>query len=63
MFDWVADAVSSFAQWAYWIGKGNGPAVGRKSQRTWGGLAFLGRVQWWTAVTVLVGLVLWWMYA
>lgn len=62
MFDWVASTVCSLAQWAYWIGKENGPAVGRKSQRTWRGLAFLGQVQFWVAVSLLAGLALWWTY-
>jgi hypothetical protein len=63
MLDSVANIVTSLAQWAYRIGKENGPAVGRKSQRTWSGLAFLGRVQFWVALTLLAGLVLWWTYA
>ncbi len=62
MFDWVANTVSSLAQWAHWLGKENGPAVGRKSQRTWRGLVFLGRVQFWAVVTLIVGLVLWLTY-
>lgn len=63
MFDWVAKAVSSIAQWAYWIGKENGPAVGTKSRRTWRGLALWGYVQFWVAVSLLAGIVLWWTYA
>lgn len=63
MFDWVTGTVSSLAQWAYWTGRDNGPAVGRRSRRTWRGLARLGRVQLWLAAALLVGLVLWWAYA
>lgn len=63
MFDWIANAVSSLAQWAFWIGRDNGPAVGRRSRRTWRGLAFLGRVQLWCAVVLVAGLVLSWAYA
>jgi hypothetical protein len=63
VLDWITGTISSLAQWAFWIGKENGPAVGRKSRRTWRGLALLGRVQLWVAVTVLAGLWLGWTYA
>ena len=36
--------------------------MGRKSRRTWRGLVFLGRVQFWVALTLLAGLVLSWTY-
>jgi hypothetical protein len=43
--------------------QGERPAIGRKSRRTWRGLVFLGRVQFWVALSQLAGLVLWWTYA
>jgi hypothetical protein len=63
MIDWVANTVASLVQWVYWIGRENGPAVGRRSRRTWRGLALLGRVQLWIALTVVAALVLTWTYA
>ena len=62
MVDWVAGTISSLARWAYWTGREDGPAVGRRSRRTWRGLVLLGRVQLWVAVTLLAGLGLWWGY-
>jgi hypothetical protein len=62
MLNWVAAAVSSVAQWASWIGKDNGPAVGRKSRGAWRVLALLGSTQLWVAVILFGGLVLWWTY-
>lgn len=62
MFGWVANIISPLAQWVYWTGKENGPAMGRKSRRTWRGLAVLGSVQFWGAVSLLGGLVSWWTY-
>ena len=63
MLDWLTDIISSLARWAYWIGRDNGPAVGRRSRSAWRGLAFLGRAQFWAAMMLLGGLLLWWTYA
>ena len=63
MLGWIVNVVSSLAQWAYRIGKDNGPAVGTASRRTWEGLAILGRAQFWVSVGMLAGLALGLLYA